>query len=70
MSKILSDNHLVALGYELREKLGREHEGKPSNPDLYLRDGYDFGQQCFPIDGYLCWQHRWFMGTGLKPHGW
>ena len=61
----LSEVQLGQLDQELYDQIN----GKP-DPHMHLRDRYREGHECFPVDGYLCWQHRWLMGTGRRPTDW
>jgi len=63
---VLSEFELGTLDQELYDQIN----GTRSPADLHLRETMANGHRCFPPDGYLSWQHRWFMGTGVRPAGW
>lgn len=62
----LSDFELGTLDQELYNQIN----GKSDPADLHMRGAMRHGHECFPPDGYLSWQHRWFMGTKVRPMGW
>ena len=64
--KPLSDIELGALDRELYSEV----TGKRGPECLHLREEAKDGHGCFPVEGYLSWQHRWFMGTGVRPTDW
>ena len=61
----LSEVQLSQLDQELYDQIN----GKP-DPHLHIRESHITGLNVFPVDGYLCWQHRWLMGTGVRPTDW
>ncbi len=67
LKRILSDGELNAACWELQDEY--DNKFPASIYDEYVRGKADHGR-VFPVGGYESWEHRWLMGTGVRPKGW
>lgn len=64
--QILSDQELGELDDELFALVVRQ----PKDVLSEMVRPTPANNRAFPVDGYITWQQRWRLGTGVEPEGW